>query len=258
MSDISRYFVTHEASNGTHRVPFLQARFNDVLSLAPILNQLTSLTLYETINAQVPFLLRSVLPNGLPNLKSLKIGQHPSLDETLEVGARWFETDLGDFCLAGDAEEASRDVTNGYIHSIARGAPNLEEICLQGKEIGLGRYVRRVRLCLTDCILNCSVTQVEIASEISQFRNLRRFYFGGPCRYFTEEDRVAMITSAKALAEACGKLTTVVDLAWGWDLPYIVAKISRNENGEVASVDLGHNYYGVQIGNEDEAFPQSC
>jgi len=67
-----------------------------------------------------------------------------------------------------------------------------------------------------------------------------------------------MITSTKALAEACGQLTMVVDIASGGELPYVVARISRGEHGEVAGVDLGGIYYGMQIGNEDEAFAQSC
>ena len=112
--------------------------------LAPILNQMISLTIYETINAQVPYLLRSVLPDGLPNLKSLKISQISISDDEHEEGARWYETESGAFCLASGSEEASREVTNGYIHSIARGAPNLEELCLHGEPITLQRYVRQV------------------------------------------------------------------------------------------------------------------
>jgi hypothetical protein len=65
-----------------------------------------------------------------------------------------------------------------------------------------------------------------------------------------------MIMSTKALAEACGQLTMVVDIASGWELPFVVARISRGEKGEVTSIDFGEIYYGVQIGSEDEAFPQ--
>jgi len=116
-----------------------------VRSLAPILNRLISLTIYGTINAQVPYLLRSVLPDGLLNLKSLKISQSPIANNEIrdeDEGARWYETELGVFCLAlPGREEASRNVTNGYIHSIARGAPNLEEICLHGNTILIQQYV---------------------------------------------------------------------------------------------------------------------
>lgn len=106
--------------------------------------------------------------------------------------------------------------------------------------------------------LNHFSPQAEIASEIGLFRNLRRFYFQGHHGAVTNEERTTMIKGTKALAEACGQLTMVVNLAWAWELPYVVARISRSENGEVVGVDLGKNYYGVQRGNEDEAFPQSC
>jgi len=101
--------------------------------------------------------------------------------------------------------------------------------------------------------LNLPSFQAEIASEIGRFQNLRRFYFQGPSDELTDEGRTAMITSTKAVAEACGQLTMVVDIAW--EPRYVVARISRGENGEVASVDLGEIHYGMQIGNEDEAFP---
>ena len=115
-------------------------------SLAPILNRLISLTIYGSINAQVPYLLRSVLPDGLLNLKSLKISQSPIVDDRIrdeDEGARWYETKLGVFCLALPGREvASRNVTNDYIYSIARGAPNLEEICFHGDTILIQKYVR--------------------------------------------------------------------------------------------------------------------
>jgi len=38
------------------------------------------------------------------------------------------------------------------------------------------------------------------------------------------------------------------------NLPYVAARISRTESGEVWSVDVGSGY-GMQIGSEDEAFP---
>lgn len=109
---------------------YLQARFSDVLILAPILNQLVGLTVYQSINAQIPYLLRAVLPEGLPNLKSLNIEQYSSASGKFVniEGSRWYETKDGRFMQAEKAHEALRSVSGGYIHSIARGAPNLEEI----------------------------------------------------------------------------------------------------------------------------------
>lgn len=261
-SDISRYSVANHRIKHTHW-QLLQAKFDDVRSLAPILKRLISLTIYNTINAQVPYLLRSILPSGLLNLKSLKISQTPIGNDGLrdeDEGAQWYETELGVFCLAlpgWEVEDASRDVTNGYIHSISRGAPNLEEICLHGNTVSIQRYVRNDLLNPRKQFLTSS-RQAEIASEIGLFRNLRRFYFQGDQGTVTDEKRTIMIEGTKALAEACGQLTMVVNLAWAWELPYEAARITRSENGEVIGVDLGKCYYGVQIGNEDEAFPQSC
>jgi hypothetical protein len=38
------------------------------------------------------------------------------------------------------------------------------------------------------------------------------------------------------------------------NLPYLAARISRTESGEVHSVNVGSGF-GMQIGSEDEAFP---
>jgi hypothetical protein len=71
----------------------LKAPFDNVRILSPILGQLVSLTVYYSINAQVPYLLRAVLPDGLPNLKSLNIGQWPSHSgKNVDIeGALWYE-----------------------------------------------------------------------------------------------------------------------------------------------------------------------
>jgi hypothetical protein len=73
--------------------------WDDVRLLAPILDQLFSLTIYRSVNAEIPYLLRFVLPNGLPNLKSLGIDQSPSSsrkNKTIE-GSLWFESEDGTF-----------------------------------------------------------------------------------------------------------------------------------------------------------------
>ena len=120
----------------------MQTHFYDVRILAPILSQLVSLTVYDSINAQIPYLLRSVLPAGLPNLKSLNIGQMPSNSgKNINIeGALWYETEDGKFREA-KVTKAGRDVLNGYIHSIARGAPNLEEIGFYSYTIRLEEFV---------------------------------------------------------------------------------------------------------------------
>ena len=55
-------------------------------------------------------------------------------------GALWYEKEDGKFCEA-KVSKARRSVLNGYIPSITRGAPNLEEIGFQSNAIGLDQFV---------------------------------------------------------------------------------------------------------------------
>ena len=120
----------------------LKAPFYDVRNLSPILSQLFSLMVYSTINAQLPYLLRAVLPDGLPHLKSLNIGQKPSnIGKNVNIeGALWYETEDGKFFEA-KVRKARRAVLDGYIPSVARGAPNLEEIGFHSNAIRLEEFV---------------------------------------------------------------------------------------------------------------------
>jgi hypothetical protein len=134
--------VHHLISRFEVSLTSLKAPFCDVRILSPILSQLVSLRVYNTINAQLPYLLRAVLPDGLPNLKSLNIGQRPSNSgKNVDVeGALWYETEDGKFREA-KVTKAQRSVVNGYIPSIARGAPNLEEIGFHSWVLSLGEFV---------------------------------------------------------------------------------------------------------------------
>jgi hypothetical protein len=107
--------------------------WNDARLLAPILNQLFSLSINKSVNAQIPYLLRFVLPNGVPNLKSLVIGQSESTsrkNNTIE-GSLWFERKNGTFQEA-KTKTQSRSVFDSFMHSIVRAAPNLEELGFHG------------------------------------------------------------------------------------------------------------------------------
>lgn len=99
----------------TSHILYIQAHFRDVQILVPILNQLVGLVVYESVNAQIPDLLCTVLPEGLPNLKSLSI----------------------EHCYSRTADD--QRFWNGYIHTITRVAPNLEEIAFLA---GLPEFVR--------------------------------------------------------------------------------------------------------------------
>jgi len=100
------------------------------------------------------------------------------------------------------------------------------------------------------CVFN--YPQAKIASEIAGLSKLRRFYHNGPDE-LTDEEREAIISNARTLGEACNGLTMIVNTN-SVNLPYVAARISRTESGEVWSVDVGSGY-GMQIGSEDEAFP---
>lgn len=62
--------------------------------------QLISLNIWKSVNAQIPYVLRTVFPNGLPMLQSLVIVQHGS-NKRRDIdseGALWYETADGHFC----------------------------------------------------------------------------------------------------------------------------------------------------------------
>ena len=120
---------------------FMQVNCSDALRLALILSQLLSLSIHGSINAQIPYLLRSVCPNGLPKLKSLDIGQisHSSVKNKHIEGGLWYETPDGVFQRG--TNKSSRTVFNGFMHSIVRGAPNLEEIGFHGDYFPLADFV---------------------------------------------------------------------------------------------------------------------
>jgi hypothetical protein len=117
---------------------FLQARFVDIRILVPILPQLVSLAFVQSHNAQVPYLLRAVLPNGLPHLKSLEIDQDTAnWDHRHSMeGVQWYETSDGKFHVAKERETMLEEAgfpLEGYMCSIVKGAPNIEELGLHGE-----------------------------------------------------------------------------------------------------------------------------
>lgn len=119
----------------------LQVHWDDAVRLAPILGQLLSLYIHRSINAQIPFLLRFVCPNGLPKLKSLGICQtpHSSVKNKNIEGSLWYEDPDGVFQRGRN--KWSTPVSDGFLHSIVRGAPNLEEIGFHGDYVPLAKFV---------------------------------------------------------------------------------------------------------------------
>ncbi len=120
--------------------------------MASHLPQLQFLSIGDSINGQVPYLLRSVIPNGLPNLKSLVIGQDPYAERDVKgiEGAMWYETEEGKFLQEKKISNAYRTVMDKYMHSIVRGAPNLQELYLHGFPLDTGTLVSKLFLYVQD------------------------------------------------------------------------------------------------------------
>ena len=114
-----------------------QCCFSEALSLANILHQLSTLSIIRSTNSQIPYLLRSVIPNGLPNLKSLDIHQFPGYYSAIPrfiEGVMWHEDENGVF-HTGRPYFNGWNVTQNFMHSIARGAPGLQELGLHGNSL---------------------------------------------------------------------------------------------------------------------------
>lgn len=120
-----------------------QARFSNVRALATHLSQLEHLSIIRSYNWQTPYLLRSVLPEGLPKLKSLEIHQVSCAEPFVRSteGAMWYEAEDGQFLHEKKIKNAQKFVDGPYLHSVAQGAPHLRELCLQGSSLYMHRLV---------------------------------------------------------------------------------------------------------------------
>ncbi|KAF9469598.1 hypothetical protein BDZ94DRAFT_1303296 [Collybia nuda] len=218
------------------RLKILKAPFPDVRTLLPLLkDQLINLTISSSINGQVPYLLRSVLPNGLASLRSLGIYQGAS-NHSRKVnweGSRWLEDEHGNISESSK-RKAARPFDANYIMSLARGAPNLEELELIGE----------------------SKPPIEpIALALANFSNLKRLYIlatdnGGIDSFVSPECRIPLLIVARVFAEECRTLESVTAVprdSWGM---HSAIKIQRDVNGEISlEEELGS---GRIMGLEDE------
>lgn len=115
------------------------------------MDQLISLSIHKSVNAQIPYLLRSILPNGLPKLKSLGIGQAPRSSKrknNTDDGSLWFESEDGTFQQL-KTPNTSRTIFDSFMHSIVRAAPNLEELGFYGARLELSKFVSVANLKLS-------------------------------------------------------------------------------------------------------------
>ncbi|KJA17067.1 hypothetical protein HYPSUDRAFT_206522 [Hypholoma sublateritium FD-334 SS-4] len=233
-----RWFASDLPSEFLPNLRHLRAHWNDVRLLAPILDRLHSLSINNSVNAQIPYLLRSVLSNGLPNLKSLDIGQAASSsnkNKNIE-GSLWYESQNGTFHTAKSKKE-SRTVFDNFMHSIVRGAPNVEELGFHGALFQLSEFVA-------------------VSDDLNGFPRLKHLYYEeyyASLGALTEEERNTFASQAQDLAQAVPGLVSITNVDTT-NLPYLTARISRRENGEVAGTVVGKGY-GMKIGYDDEAFP---
>ncbi|KAJ3500893.1 hypothetical protein NLJ89_g9588 [Agrocybe chaxingu] len=222
-------------SSGVFQIP---ASYVDVRALAPVLPQLTSLAVHDGINSQVPYLLRSVIPGGLPGLKSLYFVRGPWDKNAVAEGASWYETYDGAFHeikkkkKKKKSDKSDRNILRDYMLSIARGAPNIEELGFPYVESLSGL--------------------VEVSDAFSDLRRLKRIYYG---MHFEDGDDPNEATIAHVLALAKESFIPCLESVTNLndDIPYPVARIIRDENGNPCDVVLGTGG-GMEVGNEDSAF----
>ncbi|KAF9471095.1 hypothetical protein BDN70DRAFT_888466 [Pholiota conissans] len=226
----------------------LKASFRDIRRWTPVLPQLISLSVTESYNCQVPYLLRAILPEGLPGLKSLEIRQQSAGWElrTFE-GVLWYETPDGQFRKETRRKKMPRDFTNEYIHSIITGAPNVEELALHGLPMDPKQLKK-------------------IGPFLAQFKKLKRFYYDGFSKLNIYGNRAPIedheellayfLSSAEMLARICGRLERVTSIGARF-LPYISCIVDRDSDGSVVGVRR-NDHFGMEIPSEEnDPFPSA-
>lgn len=90
--------------------------------------------------------------------------------------------------------------------------------------------------------------------ELVHLERLYCDYHGPPGSSIVQSVREAFATS-RALRKRCKKLTVVTDTS-APNFPYMTAQIRRNKHGKFKGIMAGEGY-GMQIGREDDPFPQN-
>jgi len=185
---------------------------HDARTVLPhVAKRLKRLTLFNTHNAQGPYLLRAITPDGiLPVLRSLSIHlltlpqsitinmltPHASRDSVLE-GNRWREDEMGNVTKTSKSK-AQRRFDGNYIMSISNAAPHLEELELSGTS---------------------EDTLESLINSLSRLVKLNTLVFSGPWNpqyspffkpgHWDESARLHFNEIARQLAEGCHGLEMV-------------------------------------------------
>ncbi|KAH6885607.1 hypothetical protein BKA70DRAFT_1444997 [Coprinopsis sp. MPI-PUGE-AT-0042] len=258
-----RHLTASRAHLGLGRIltHHIQVRYQDARCLSPILRQLSSLAVLDSINAQVPYLLRAILPQGLPRLKSLNIIQSPrSSRAAYDAGfeshtsddLRWYETCKGGVHLLPNDQPQDIGVIVGpggvgaYLKSIVEACPGLIELAIQSGEEDPPH----------DLDLAWPGIYTLVAHELAKLPNLERFFVQGDMRDYSAGEHFfndrAWTETAKKLGETCHSLQSFGTIQTTDDPgKCFVAKISRSEQGGVLTVRLGYDA-GMVISKQDE------
>ncbi|KAG6855981.1 hypothetical protein H0H87_008694 [Tephrocybe sp. NHM501043] len=245
---------------------FLKSNYSSAKILLPhVANQLVSLYLLETYNAQAPYLLRAVPEYGrLPALSSLGIHRTSgnSNNNRKYEGHRWREDENGAVMEIDPRANATRRFDGNYLMSIAKAAPNLEELELMGDSddtinsitASLSRLPKLNRLTLSDPINGTSVRGFFTASFTwSEYlwRNL------GVPEYDSQHYRPKSFHQAVFdLANGCRTLETVNfcssigDLLMRGGVSGVI--IRETEGGFVKEVKRINASWGNMVGREED------
>ncbi|KAH6905030.1 hypothetical protein BKA70DRAFT_1565412 [Coprinopsis sp. MPI-PUGE-AT-0042] len=225
----------------------LTAPYVEIRRLTSLLPRLVSMCVHGTVNAQVPYLLRSVLRGGLPELRSLNVEQSAEPKGSLKriEAVHWYESPDGEFCALPQGRRPKIKVTHrGWVTSIARGAPNLQEIALASNHVAWRDF------------------QGSFASEFSALGKLKRFFFNGEIMSLSHlegdsEVRDEFVSVAKSLAFKCPSLEEVGDSSSEvHHSGFVTAKMVRAADGGVEAVNIGMGH-GMVVGQDGEAFPKT-
>lgn len=237
----------------------LSTLFHEARILLPyVAKRLKSLTLFKTYNAQAPYLLRTVVPNGvLPSLRSLSIHLITSshAKDVIREGNRWREEEGR--VTEASKRNAGRWFDGNYLMSVAKATPHLRELHLSGTS-------RDTLDNLTSALSWISKLEALVISGPTNIYHKPFFtssaqwpqYF--PCRDSYSDPILyapqSLEQAAYDLAQGCSKLQMICTQGrLGYrDAPGDLAcQVVRHDNGSVKDIYIRKNG-GMIIGREDE------
>ncbi|KAG6816864.1 hypothetical protein H0H93_007678 [Arthromyces matolae] len=223
---------------------FISAR----IILPHISESLVSLYLLDTYNAQAPYLLRTATKGGtLPALRSLGIQRDSGNSPKAYEGHRWREDERGAVTQAPVLKAAKRFDGN-YLMSIAKAAPNIEELELVGDSddtvnsitSALSRLPKLTQLTL-------SATQVHRGSFFESCHNWPEFLARWYHARMIPDDRLqgyayAPLSFDQAVYDLASGCSTLERVTFGYTFGTLLTmggvsgRVIRGEDGEVKEV----------------------